>query len=127
MEIRISEGIMVDGDRNLLRVVLHNLLGNAWKYTATRIGTIIEFGVTQIDGKAAYFVRDNGPGFHSGDSGKLFIPFQRLAATAELEGLGIGLATVERIIRRHGGRIWAEAELGKGATFYFTLGVRGEI
>lgn len=126
MEFRISEGIMVDGDRDLLRVVLHNLLGNAWKYTATRSGTIIEFGVKEIDGEAAYFVRDNGPGFDIVDSGKLFIPFQRLAATAELKGFGIGLATVERIIRRHSGRIWVDAELGKGATFYFTLGARGE-
>jgi len=118
---RISEGIMVDWDRELLRVVLGNLLGNAWKYTAMRKEATIEFGVTEIDGQATYLVRDNGPGFDMEYADKLFIPFQRLPEAMVLKGFGIGLATVERIIRRHGGRIWAEWETGKGATFYFTL------
>ena len=117
---RIAEGIKADGDAGLLRVVLDNLIGNAWKYTGMREGAVIEFGVTEVDGKPACFVRDNGPGFDMAFADKLFIPFQRLPGT-EVEGHGIGLATVERIVRRHGGRVWAEGEPGKGATFYFTL------
>jgi len=124
VDFRISEGILVDGDRELLQVVLNNLLGNAWKYTAMRDQALIEFGVTEVDGQAACFVRDNGPGFDAANASKLFIPFQRLAETSEMKGFGIGLATVERIIRRHGGRIWAEGIPGKGATFYFTWGAR---
>ena len=118
---RIANGVTVNGDANLLRVVLENLLGNAWKYTATREGATIEFGVAEMDGEATCFVRDNGVGFDMADAGKLFAPFQRLPGTNEFKGHGIGLATVERIIRRHGGRIWAEAAPGDGATFYFTL------
>jgi PAS domain S-box-containing protein len=118
---RVADGVMVDGDANLLRVVLDNLLGNAWKYTAMREGAVIEFGVIEIDGESACFVRDNGAGFDMKDVEKLFIPFQRLPGAEEFRGFGIGLPTVERIIRRHGGRIWAESEPGKGATFYFTL------
>jgi len=121
VEIRIADGIVADGDAPLLRVVLTNLLGNAWKYTATREEAIIEFGVTEVDGRPAFFVRDNGSGFDMTDADKLFVPFQRLPCAEEYRGFGIGLATVERIIRRHGGRIWAEGESGKGATFYFTL------
>ena len=117
----IADGIMVNGDANLLRVVLDNFLGNAWKYTGMREEAVIEFGTTKVDGKPAYFVRDNGPGFDMADASKLFIPFQRLPGTDEFRGHGIGLATVERIIHRHGGRVWAEGEPGKGATFYFTL------
>jgi PAS domain S-box-containing protein len=118
---RITEGITVIGDANLLRVVLENLLGNAWKYTANRVEALMEFGVTEIDGKPAYFVRDNGAGFDMAYADKLFIPFQRLPLAEEFRGHGIGLATVERIIRRHGGRVWAEGEPERGATFYFTL------
>ncbi len=117
----IVGGVSADGDANLLRVVLDNLLGNAWKYTGTQDEGIIEFGTTKVDGKPAYFVRDNGAGFDMTDADKLFIPFQRLPCADERRGFGIGLATVERIIRRHGGRVWAEGEAGKGATFYFTL------
>jgi light-regulated signal transduction histidine kinase (bacteriophytochrome) len=121
----IADGISADGDANLLRLVLENLFGNAWKYTGPRDEGIIEFGTTEVDGKPAYFVRDNGTGFAMTDADKLFIPFHRLAGAEEFRGHGIGLATVERIIRRHGGRIWAEGKPGKGATFYFTLsGVR---
>ncbi|HEY3307235.1 MAG TPA: GAF domain-containing protein [Desulfuromonadaceae bacterium] len=118
---RIAEAVSAEGDENLLRVVLDNLLGNAWKYTGTQEETIIEFGAMEIDGKQAYFVRDNGTGFDMADADKLFTPFQRLPGADKFRGFGIGLATVERIIRRHGGRIWAEGEPGKGATFYFTL------
>ncbi len=118
---RIAEGVTVDGDTNLLRVVLDNLFGNAWKYTANRKEATVEFGTTVIDGRPAYFVRDNGTGFTMTDAEKLFIPFHRLPGSGEFKGHGIGLATVERIIRRHGGWVWAEGEAGKGATFYFTL------
>ncbi len=118
---RIAEGVTVDGDTNLLRVVLDNLFGNAWKYTANRKEATVEFGTTVIDGRPAYFVRDNGTGFTMTDAEKLFIPFHRLPGSGEFKGHGIGLATVERIIRRHGGWVLAEGEAGKGATFYFTL------
>ena len=118
----IADGVRADGDANLLRVVLDNLLGNAWKYTAMREEAIIEFGATEIEGKSACYIRDNGAGFAMADADKLFLPFQRLAGAKEFRGHGIGLATVERMIRRHGGRLWAEGEPGKGATFYFTLG-----
>lgn len=117
----IAGGIVVDGDAKLLRVVLDNLLGNAWKYTGAREEGIIEFGTMEIDGKPAFFARDNGAGFDMADADKLFAPFQRLPGAEECRGFGIGLATVERIIRRHGGRVWAEGETGKGSTFYFTL------
>jgi signal transduction histidine kinase len=117
---RIAAGIAVDGDPDLLRVVLDNLVGNAWKYAGSREGAAIEFGVTEVDGKPAFFVRDNGPGFDMALADKLFLPFQRLAGT-DVEGHGIGLATVERIVRRHGGRIWAESKPGEGASFFFTF------
>ena len=120
-EFRIAAGVSAYGDVNLLRVVLDNLLGNAWKYTGRRERAVIEFGVTEIEGGPAWFVRDNGEGFNMADAEKLFLPFQRLPGAEEFKGFGIGLATVERIIRRHGGKIWAEGEAGKGATFYFTL------
>ncbi len=117
----LAEGLIVNGDSQLLRVVLDNLLGNAWKYTIERDEAVIEFGAVEIDGKPAYFVRDNGCGFDMADVDKLFAPFQRLPGAEEWRGLGIGLATVERIIRRHGGRVWAEGEPGRGATFFFTV------
>ena len=115
----IADEVKGKGDAKLLRVALENLLGNAWKFTAKKEEAVIEFGVTEIEGEPAYFVRDDGPGFDMADAGKLFIPFQRFRT--DTEGHGIGLATVERIIRRHGGRVWAEGEVGKGAIFYFTL------
>jgi PAS domain S-box-containing protein len=118
---RITEGVTVDGDTNLLRVVLGNLLGNAWKYTSNREEARIEFGTAVIGGRRACFVRDNGTGFALSDAGKLFTPFNRLPGSGEFKGHGIGLATVERIIRRHGGQVWAEGEPGKGASFFFTL------
>ena len=114
--------MVVNGDANLLRVVLENLFGNTWKYSAKNKETLIEFGVTDHKGKPAYFVRDNGAGFDMAHADRLFAPFQRLHPAEEFEGTGIGLATVQRIIQRHGGQVWAEGEIGKGATFYFTLG-----
>lgn len=117
---KLAAGVMVSGDAGLLRVVLDNLLGNAWKHTGERDFVVIEFGTTRVDGKTACFIRDNGPGFDLAQAEQLFAPFQRLPGTV-VEGFGIGLATVDRIIRRHGGRVWAESAPGKGATFFFTL------
>jgi len=119
--LRITEGIKVNGDRNLLQAALYNLLDNAWKHTVWCEEAIVEFGVADVEGKQAIFVRDNGIGIDMTHSDKLFKPFQILPGTEEITGQGIGLATVERIIRRHGGKIWAEGEPGKGATFFFTL------
>jgi signal transduction histidine kinase/putative methionine-R-sulfoxide reductase with GAF domain len=121
VEILITEGLMDEGDERLLYVLLQNLLGNAWKFTGRLPKAIIEFGITRVEGKPAYFVRDNGAGFDATYADKLFRPFQRLHDTADFVGTGIGLATVQRIIRRHGGQVWAKGEVGKGATFYFTL------
>jgi len=123
VDFRIADGIVANGDANLLRVVLDNLLGNAWKYTGMLEKAIIEFGVSDVEGAPSYFVRDNGGGFDQSDAEKLFTPFTRLPGTEQDKGFGIGLATVERIIRRHGGRVWAEGQPGKGACFYFTLPV----
>jgi signal transduction histidine kinase len=116
-----NKSLIVDGDERLLRVALENLLGNAWKFTGKCVQPKIEFGVKQDNGTPAYFVRDNGAGFDIAYADKLFGPFQRLHAVTEFKGTGIGLATVQRIVHRHGGRVWAESEVGKGATFYFTL------
>lgn len=121
IDIRIADGIVANGDANLLRVVLDNLIGNAWKYTGIREKAVIEFGVRTIDGVPTYFVRDNGAGFDMTDANKLFVPFLRLPDAEKQKGFGIGLATVKRIIEHHGGKIWAEGEPDKGATFYFTL------
>jgi signal transduction histidine kinase len=110
----------------LLTVALRNLLENAWKYTRRAEAARIEFGVETNAGAPVYFVRDNGIGFKAGDRDKLFQPFQRLPSAHDFEGTGVGLATVNRIVKRHGGRIWAEGEEGSGATFYFELpGVNG--
>ena len=121
MTICIAEEINGYGDPDLLRIVLENLLGNAWKYSAKKDYARIEFGTINKEEDLVYFVRDNGAGFDQQESEKLFVPFQRLQSDDEIEGFGIGLATAYRIIQRHGGRIWADGEKGKGATFYFTL------
>ena len=117
----IGEGLEVKGDPRLLRVALENLFRNAWKFTSKHPRARIEFGVAQRDGKPTYFVRDDGAGFDMAYKAKLFGAFQRLHKATEFYGTGVGLATVQRIVRRHGGEIWAEGEVEKGATFYFTL------
>ena len=120
VQLIIADGVVVRGDAGLLRVLLQNLLSNAWKYTGKHATARIEFGV-QHNGETVYFVRDDGAGFDMTYAAKLFGAFQRLHSEREFEGTGIGLATVERIIQRHGGRIWAEGAVEQGATFYFTL------
>jgi len=121
----IEDGLEVFGDERLLEVMLNNLVGNAWKYTAQKPEAAIEFGCKNIDARLVYFVRDNGAGFDKKYADKLFAPFQRLHG-AEFEGTGIGLAIAQRVIHRHGGIIWADAVEGSGATFYFTLGKKKE-
>jgi light-regulated signal transduction histidine kinase (bacteriophytochrome) len=117
----IAEGLVAHGDERLLRVALENLLGNAWKFTQSQPTTRIEFGMTTFEGRAAFFVRDNGAGFDMAYVDKLFTPFQRLHSAKQFPGTGIGLATVKRIINRHGGHAWAEGAPGQGATAYFRL------
>jgi light-regulated signal transduction histidine kinase (bacteriophytochrome) len=124
VEFRIAPGLRTNGDPGLLLVALSNLLGNAWKYTAKASRPVIEFGLLHRGGQRTVFVRDNGAGFPMDQAGRLFAPFQRLHETDEFDGTGVGLATVQRIIHRHGGEIWAEGAVGQGATFYFTLGLR---
>jgi PAS domain S-box-containing protein len=122
VEWNIAEGAMTNADPHLLRVVLDNLLGNAWKFTAQRECAHIEFGVEpQADGSVAFFERDDGAGFDMKHADKLFGAFQRLHSGKEFPGTGIGLATVQRIIHRHGGRVWADSSIDHGATFWFTL------
>jgi PAS domain S-box-containing protein len=121
VEAEVEKGLVVNGDPGLLRVALENLLGNAWKFTSREPEAKIEFDVTERDGHRAYYVRDNGAGFEMAYADKLFAPFQRLHGADEFEGTGIGLATVQRVIHRHGGQVRAESEPGEGATFYFTL------
>jgi light-regulated signal transduction histidine kinase (bacteriophytochrome) len=122
VEFMIAEGVRAMGDANLLRVVLENLLGNAWKFTAKREDARIEFDVETAGGGPVYRVRDNGVGFDMKYAGKLFSPFQRLHPASEFPGTGIGLATVHRVVQRHGGRVWAESAAGQGTTIRFTLG-----
>jgi len=118
---RIAKGLTARCDSHLLKVVLENMLGNAWKFTGKKERAIIEFGATEAGGTITYFVRDNGAGFDMAYSEKLFATFQRLHLEKEFPGTGIGLSLVQRIIRRHGGSVWAEGAVGLGATFYFTL------
>jgi signal transduction histidine kinase len=112
----------VYGDAGLLEAALTNLLGNAVKFTGPRDVSRIHFGLCEQKGVAAFFIRDNGVGFDMSYAGKLFGAFQRLHKASDFPGTGIGLATVQRIIHRHGGRVWADAGVDKGATFYFTIG-----
>ena len=121
VDIDIQPELQAYGDLGLMRVTLENLLGNAWKYSGNRANARIEFGKLQQDGQTVYFVRDNGVGFDMQHASKLFGAFQRLHRADQFDGTGIGLATVQRIIHRHGGKIWAQSEPEKGATFYFTL------
>jgi len=119
--LKIAEGLATDGDTRLVRVALQNLIGNAWKFTSKRERAEIEFGEKTANGNRTYFVRDNGAGFDPSYASRLFGPFQRLHAANEFPGTGIGLATVQRIVHRHGGAVWAEGFVNRGATIYFTL------
>ena len=122
VEFAVAEGLVAEGDERLLRLVMENLIGNAWKFTQVCENARIELGtVVRPDGKQAFFVRDNGAGFDMARASKLFCVFERLHPASEFPGTGIGLATVHRIIQRHGGCVWGEGEVGKGATFYFAL------
>jgi signal transduction histidine kinase/CheY-like chemotaxis protein len=121
-KVEIGKDLVAEGDPRLMKVVLENLIGNAWKFTSKRQNGHIVIGRVEREDGPAFYVKDNGAGFEPHYADKLFVPFQRLHGESEFPGNGIGLATVQRIISRHGGRIWAEAEEDKGATFYFTLG-----
>lgn len=121
IRVTIADNVTADGDGTLLHAVLENLLANAWKYTRRSEAPAIEFGACQEGGRTVCYVRDNGAGFDMAYAGKLFGAFQRLHRQEEYEGVGIGLATVQRIVHRHGGSVWAEGKVGEGATFYFTL------
>lgn len=121
VEVVISPGLVAWCDPHLMRVLLENLLGNAWKYTAKVEHARIEFGSTEWKGTPTFFIRDNGAGFDMAEAERLFEPFQRLHSSSEFPGTGIGLATVQRIIERHGGRVWGEGVVDGGATFYFVL------
>jgi len=122
VEIRIRPGVTVTADGQLLRIALENLLENAWKFTGRTPAPRIEFGMTNVGGEPTYFIRDNGAGFDMAYADRLFGPFQRLHLASEFPGTGVGLATVQRVIHRHGGRVWAEGTPGQGATFHFTFG-----
>ncbi len=119
----IQKGLFANADPRLLEIALYNLLGNAFKFTSKTLQAHIEFGQTEIDGPRAFFVRDNGVGFDIALAKKLFGAFQRMHRASEFPGTGVGLTTVQRIVHRHGGRIWAESAINRGATFYFTLEV----
>jgi signal transduction histidine kinase len=121
VEVHVQEGLQAYGDPNLLRLALNNLLGNAWKFTSHTASARIEVGAQQNNGRTTYYVSDNGVGFDMKFKDKLFVAFQRLHSASEFEGTGVGLATVQRVITRHSGQIWAEGRLRQGAAFYFTL------
>jgi light-regulated signal transduction histidine kinase (bacteriophytochrome) len=120
-EITIGDHLVANGDEKLLHVMLENLLGNAWKFTGKKPDAQIEFNALRNNGSSVYYVKDNGAGFDMEYADKLFGAFQRLHGANEFEGTGIGLANVQRIVHRHGGKVWAEGAVDQGATFYFTL------
>jgi signal transduction histidine kinase len=126
VEIEVQKKCHVNADPGLMQIVLQNLLRNAWKFTGFRRGAKIEFGCNRRNGATVFYVRDNGAGFDQRFADRLFKPFQRLHAVSDFPGTGIGLATVQRIVQRHGGEVWAEGEVDKGATFYFTVENRGD-
>lgn len=121
VEIIIHDGIIAEADQNLIKLAIDNLFCNAWKYSSTSEHAAIEFGVQNEDDDTVFFIKDNGIGFDMKNAERIFTPFQRAHTDKEFKGTGIGLSIVKRIIEKHGGRIWAEAEIGKGACFYFTL------
>jgi light-regulated signal transduction histidine kinase (bacteriophytochrome) len=121
VDIDIAPNLTVSGDRQLLRAMLENLIGNAWKFTSKRSDAHIEFGVIDRGSGLTYFVRDNGAGFDEQYADKLFGVFQRLHSDEEFSGTGVGLAATQRVVNKHGGRIWAEGAVDRGATFYFVL------
>jgi light-regulated signal transduction histidine kinase (bacteriophytochrome) len=127
IEFTVQPGMVAAGDPRLLEVALTNLLDNAVKFTGTRPHARVDVGQVQRDGEILYYVRDNGVGFDMAYAGTLFGPFQRLHKISEFPGTGIGLATVQRVIHRHGGHVWAAAEPDRGATFYFSLGSESEV
>jgi signal transduction histidine kinase len=122
VEVVIAPSMVICADARLLRIALENLLNNAWKFTGKCPVARIEVGQEKLDGTSQFYVRDNGAGFNMRYASRLFQPFQRLHSSGEYEGTGVGLATVKRIIQRHGGRVWAQGALNEGATIYFTLG-----
>lgn len=121
VEFVIADNVHAEGDGRLVRVLMENLLGNAWKFTSKRKRARIEFGIEERKGKTLFFVQDNGAGFDMTKADSLFLPFKRLHKESQFAGTGIGLATVRKIVERHGGQVWAEGEVDKGAVFYFTL------
>ena len=122
VECLVAPGLSAQADAGLMQVVLENLLRNAWKFTRESGAPRIEFGREESGGREVFFVRDNGVGFDMEHAARLFSPFQRLHQLDRFEGTGIGLAIVQRIVRLHGGEVWAESAAGRGATLYFTLG-----
>ena len=121
VDVVIAPGLAADADPRLARLLFDNLIGNAWKFTSHTAAPRIEVGAAPHDGTTEFFVRDNGAGFDPAQADRMFAPFQRMHPTSEYPGTGIGLATVKRIVDRHGGTIWADSAIGKGATFHFTL------
>lgn len=121
VDVSIQESVLADADENMIKIALTNLIGNAWKFTSKQKNAYIEFGENIIKERSIYFIKDNGAGFAPKEAQIIFEPFTRVHAESEFPGTGIGLATVKRIIEKHGGKVWAESEVGKGAVFYFTL------
>ena len=125
VEVVLEGELVADADPQLARALIENLLANAWKFTGKAAAARVEVGALQAEGERVFFVSDNGAGFDMAFADKLFAPFQRLHTVREFAGTGIGLATAQRIVHRHGGRIWAEGRVDAGATFYFTLPTGG--
>jgi light-regulated signal transduction histidine kinase (bacteriophytochrome) len=121
VDVRIQPELKVAADAALLRIMLQNLIDNAWKFTSKMQAAKIEFGIMRLDNKAAFYLRDNGVGFDMAYADKLFVPFQRFHPVGEYPGTGIGLATVYRVVKRHGGQIWADSAPGQGTTFFFRM------